>query len=217
LTDLRKVLHLPRDTGGGYKVTEIDLWRRAQLDGMISMLNLFTNPDSLTYNKWGASACQTAISMGRGFHCARKLCELNRAFFADWEVLPVNPFGDWNHSLLVNENIVNEITIYLLSLGNDITANNLMGFLHGDKIKEKYGIEHNISHKTACRYLQALGYRYHSTPKGQYVDGHEREDVVLYQNKVFLLKWKKFMNQMATWDKELNEYLPSGGGKRIIA
>ena len=54
-------------------------------------------------------------------------------------------------------------------------------------------------------------------PKGQYVDGHERKDVVLYQKKVFLPKWKKFMNQMATWDKELNEYLPTGVGRRIIA
>ena len=217
LTDLQKILHIPRDTGRGYKVTEIDLWRRVRLESMISMLNMFTNPNSLTYNKWGASACQTAIAMGRGSHCARRLCELNRGFFANRDVLPINPFGDWNHSLLFNENIVNEITIHLLSLGNDITAKKLMDFLHGNDIKEKYGIENNISHKTACRYLQALGYRYHSTPKGQYVDGHEREDVVLYRTKVFLPKWKKFMNQMATWDKELNEYLPSDGGKRIIA
>jgi hypothetical protein len=196
---------------------EFDLWRRVRLEGMILMLNMFTNPNSLTYNKWGASACQTAIGMGRGCHCARKLCELNHGFFANQKVLPINPFGDWNKSLLFNENIVNEISIHLLSLGNDITAKKLMDFLHGGDIKEKYGIENNISHKTACRYLQTLGYRYHSTPKGQYVNGHEREDVVLYRRKVFLPKWKNFMDRMATWDKELNEYLPSGDEKRIIA
>jgi hypothetical protein len=48
LTDLQNILHRPRDTGGGYKVTEFDLWRRARLEGMISMLNMFTNPNSLT-------------------------------------------------------------------------------------------------------------------------------------------------------------------------
>jgi len=77
-----------------------------------------------------------------------------------------------------------------------------MDFLHQADIKEKYGIECDISHKTACRYLQALGYHYQSTPKGQYVDGHEREDIVTHREKVFLPKWKKFMDWMAAWDKD---------------
>jgi hypothetical protein len=98
----------------------------------------------------------------------------------DREVLPLNPYGDWNESLLVNENIVNEINIYLLSLRNEITAIKLMDFLHRNDIKEKYRIERDITHKTACRYLHALGYRFQHTPKGQYVDGHERGDVVAY-------------------------------------
>lgn len=181
------------------------------------MLNMFINPQSLTYNQWGASAFQTAVGMGRGTGCARQLCELNRAFFGDRKVLPINPYGDWNKSLLVNENIVNETSIYLLSLGNEITAKKLMDFFHRVDIKEKYGIQRDISHKTACRYLQALGYRYQSTPKGQYVDGHEREDVITYREKVFLPKWKKLFDRMATWDKDHNEYLPTGAGKRVIA
>ena len=115
------------------------------------------------------------------------------------------------------ENLVNEISIYLLSLGNDITAKELMDFLHRADIKEKYGIERDISHKIACRYLQALGYCYQSMPKGQYVDGHEREDVVAYRKEVFLPKWKKFMDRMVEWDKDLKEHLPSGEGKRVIA
>jgi len=136
---------------------------------------------------------------------------------ADRKVLPINPYGDWNELLLVNENLVNEISIYLLSLGNDITATKLMDFLHRTDTKEKYGIEWDISHKTACWYLQALGYRYQSMPKGQYVDGHERDDVVAYQKKVFLPKWKEIMDWMAVWDKDLKEHLPSGEGKRVIA
>ena len=160
LKDLKKILYPERDTGYGYKDPELDLWHRARLDGMFSMLNMFINPQSLTYNQWGASAYQTAIRMGWGTHCARWLCELNRASFTDRKVIPINPYGDWNKSLLVNENIVNEISIYLLSLGNEITAKKLMNFFHQVDIKKRYGIERDISHKTACRYLQALGYRY---------------------------------------------------------
>ena len=173
LEDLKKILSPRRDTGRGYKDPEINLWRRARLEGMNSMLHMFTNQQSCTYNQWGASACQTAIGTSRGRHCAQQLCELNHAFVADWKVLPINLYGDWNESLLVEDNLVNEISIYLLSLGNEITAVKLQDFLHRPEIKEKYGIEHNIGHKTACQYLQALGYHYQLALKGQYVDGHE--------------------------------------------
>jgi hypothetical protein len=216
LKGLKKILHPIRETGRGHKDPEFDLWCHARLEGMMSMLSMFTNIQSRTYNQWGASACQAAIGMGRGRHCARRLCELNRAFLADKEILPLNPFGDWNESLLVDEYIVNEINVYLLSLGNEITARKLMDFLHGKEIKEKYGIERNISHKTACRYLRVLGYRFQYTPKGQYVDGHERGDVVAYRNKVFLPKWRKFMNRMASWDKDLKEHLPPEDQKRVV-
>lgn len=216
---LKKVLHPNQGPPGrGYKDPHIDLWRRARLEGMMSMLNMFTNVQSLTYDQWGASANQVAIGMGRGEYCAHRLCELNRAFIDNKEVLPINPYGDWNESLLVDKNIVNEINIYLLSLGNEITAKKLMEFLHRRDFKERYGIERDISHKTACRYLHALGYRFQYTPKGQYVDGHEREDVVTYRNTVFLPKWRKIVNRLASWDRNLTKHLPPtmDSEKRVI-
>ncbi len=96
--------------------------------------------------------------------------------------------------MLVDENLQNEINIYLLSIGNEITAKRLMDFLRQLDIKEKYGIEQDISHKTACWYLHTLGYRYKATPKGQYADGHEREVVVFYQQNVFLSQWWELRN-----------------------
>jgi len=46
LQDLRKILHPPHDTGQGYKDPEFDLWSQGWLNGMVSMLNIFTNPQS---------------------------------------------------------------------------------------------------------------------------------------------------------------------------
>ena len=74
--------------------------------------------------------------MGRGRHSARRLRELSRAFISDREVLPINPYGDWNESLLIDENLRNEISIFLLSIGNEISAKKLMDFLHQSDIKE---------------------------------------------------------------------------------
>ena len=204
-----------RDTGRGYKNPELDIWCCACIEGMCSMLYMFMNQESHTYNKWGASACQAAIGLDQERQCAWWLCKLNCAYFTDQMILPINPYGNWNKSLLVEDNIVNEINIYLLSLRNNISASKLVDFLCHQEIKDKYGIERNISHKTACQYLQALGYHYQATPKGQYVDRHEREDVVMYWKEVFLPKWKEFMDRMTTWDKDLKEHLPPGG-KRVI-
>jgi len=108
---------------------------------MQSMLLMYTDSKSRTYNNWGASSCQTAIGMGRGPHCICCLQELCRAFIEDRKVLPVNPYGDWNESMLVDENLQNEISIYLLSIRNEISAKKLMKFLSQPDIKEKYGID----------------------------------------------------------------------------
>jgi hypothetical protein len=216
LKDLEPLIRPKRQTGAGYQDPELDLWTRARLDGMQSLLRMYTNPDSRTYNHWSASSYQTAIGLGRGQHCARRLRELCRAFITNREVLPINPYGDWNESMLVDENLRNEIGIYLLSIGNEISAKKLMDFLRQPEIREKYGIEKNISHKTACRYLNSLGYRYKATPKGQYADGHERKDVVFYRDNVFLPQWSHFQNRMATWDERLVESAPAGPGRRVI-
>lgn len=64
MEDLKMILHPSRKTGRGYKDPEIDLWRHARLEGMMSTFYMFTNPQSLTYNQWGASAYQAAIGMG---------------------------------------------------------------------------------------------------------------------------------------------------------
>jgi len=34
-----------------------------------------------------------------------------------------------------------------------------------------------------------MGYQWQKTPHGQYVDGHEREDMVKYWQEVFLSAW----------------------------
>jgi len=158
LTDLKPLLRPKQQTGAGYQDPDLDLWTRAWIEGMLSMLLMYTDSKSRTYDNWGASSCQTAIGMGRGLHCARHLRELCRAFIEDRKILPVNPYGDWNESMLADENLRNEISIYLLSIGNEISAKKLMEFLCQSDIKEKYGIEKSISHKAACRYLNSLGY-----------------------------------------------------------
>lgn len=73
LEDLQIAIRPKRQTGRGYQDPNLNLWTQARLEGMQSLLLLYTNTKSLTYDNWGASSCQAAIGMGRGQHCARRL------------------------------------------------------------------------------------------------------------------------------------------------
>jgi hypothetical protein len=51
--------------------------------------------------------------------------------------------------------------------------------------------------------MKKLDYRWTKTGlKGQYVDGHEREDVVSYRQNVFLSGMKHVRNHTRNWDRE---------------
>ena len=190
LQDLRKILHPPRKKGTGHVDPELNIFVRTRLEGMQTMLNFYVNKQSRTYNSWTASLCQAAVSLSRGLHCAWQLHKLTRQYIKDCTMLPLNPYGDWNETMLVNEDLTNEINIYLLSIGNEISGEKLRDFVNSDDVRSWHGIDRKISMRTAQRYLKVLGYRYGAPKKDQYVDGHECEDVVFYQEQVFLPQWQ---------------------------
>ena len=216
--DLQKLLKPPRKTGPGYTDPGLDHFVRSRMEGMLSFLNLYTNPHSKTYKSWGASSLQAAITMSRGRYCARQLRRLTRQFIKDRTVLPVNPYGQWNESMLVDEDLANDINLYLQEIGKEISARKLMEYLAQDEVKARHGITKPISERTARRYLNSLGYRFTAPKKGQYADGHEREDVVYYRQQQFLPEWRRIQNRMECWvtADALPEYGPKMPGLRVI-
>ncbi|KZP25557.1 hypothetical protein FIBSPDRAFT_684924, partial [Athelia psychrophila] len=51
---------------------------------------------------------------------------------------------------------------------------------------------------------------------GQYVDGHEREDVVYHRQSVFLPAWNTMECRMRAWTKDNIEVDNGEGGRRIV-
>jgi hypothetical protein len=100
-----------------------------------------------------------AIGLGHGNHCARVLVQLARQYILDRDVLPVNPYGGWNRSMLADEDLDDDIRQHLQSLGNEITTDKLVSFLHDPEVCGKHGIDKKVSERTARRYLNDLGYR----------------------------------------------------------
>ncbi|KAF8800309.1 hypothetical protein BYT27DRAFT_7117577 [Phlegmacium glaucopus] len=182
------------------------------------MLNFYTHKQSLTYDAWAASSIQASLGLGKGLHCACRIRRLTRQFIKDHTVLPINPYGDWNESMLVDEDLCNDINLYLQEIGKEISAKKLVDFLAREDGRSKHGIEKQISERTARRYLNTLGYRWSTPKKGQYADGHEREDVVYYREQVFLPQWRHIQDRMECWigPDAKPEQGPKMPGLRII-
>jgi hypothetical protein len=113
LEDLKDLLHPRRKKVPGHTDPKINHFVRTRMEGMQSLLNFYTNLLSMTYEKWSASSRQASISLGRERYCARHFRHLVRQFIKDRKVLPIKPYGQWNESLLVDEDLANEINIYL--------------------------------------------------------------------------------------------------------
>ncbi|KAJ7094093.1 hypothetical protein C8R44DRAFT_890463 [Mycena epipterygia] len=144
----------------GYKDPDVSAFSRNRLMGIWAMLNFYVTPlEGGTYCQWGASARLAAHGLGRGKHCARVLAALSRQFILTREVLDVNPYGDWNNSMLADEDLANDIRLHLQSLGKEITADKLADYLNDPVVRAEHSIDKPVSLTTARRYLDELGYR----------------------------------------------------------
>ncbi|KAF7327022.1 hypothetical protein MKEN_00277100 [Mycena kentingensis (nom. inval.)] len=188
--------------GVGYHDCKLDPLRRARVHGIRAVLALFTDEGSLTFGQWGESTKMAAIAMHRGPHCARVLAELSRQYIIDRSVAELNPYGKWTNNMLVHEDVKADVVTYLQSLGRYITAEKLQMFLCSPEFKQRHGIEKDVGLKTACRYLDELGYRFTSPKVGQYTDGHERPDVVEYRNKVYLPRYFELQERVKGYDND---------------
>ncbi|KAG6886806.1 hypothetical protein C0995_004483, partial [Termitomyces sp. Mi166 len=167
LKNLMDTLRGPlRGKGGGYKKPDLDPFVYIWLEGMHAFLNLYTNSQSATYEKWAASSFQASIGLGRGRYCTCTLCCLACAYVHDCIVLPINSYGDWNETSLVDEDLCNDIMLYLQELGNNITAQKLVEYLSRPEVKKKHGIARSISLRTAQHYLKLLGFCFCPNSKG---------------------------------------------------
>jgi hypothetical protein len=53
--------------------------------------------------------------------------------------------------------------------------------------------------------MKRMDYRWVQDHRGQYVDGHEREDVVDYRQNIFLKRWAEEEGKMRSWGKDNEE------------
>jgi len=148
-----------RGKASGYYQPLHDPFVRKLLEGIHSMLHFYINLSSAMYAKWGDSASMAALGLGHGKHCARVLSQLACQYILDRKALPVNPYSEWNKSMLADEDLADDIRLHLQSLGKEITVDKLVAYLDDPEVCRKHGINKKISERTAHRYLNELGYQ----------------------------------------------------------
>ena len=128
---------------------------------------------------WMAASEQTACVLGRGSNLAWNLQIWSRAFITDRD-LPISSSGQCNESLLQDKTLAQEIKLHLEGIGKYAKAMDIVHFLDTLEMKERLNRKTTIGITTANHWMHELGFSWGNAPKGQYVDGHEREDTVAY-------------------------------------
>ncbi|KAI0629343.1 hypothetical protein C8Q77DRAFT_1017549, partial [Trametes polyzona] len=150
------------------------------------LLWIFTRP-GLSRSTWISASLQTAVAHEAGPSLAKTLRRWTCAFIADRHCLPFETRGVGSKmSLLDNDELKADIIAYLQGVGKYVRALDIVEFLSDPRVQIQHALHKTIGLSTAQTWMNELGYRWAKTPSGQFVDGHERDDVVKYRMDVFL-------------------------------
>ncbi|KAF9506364.1 hypothetical protein BS47DRAFT_1374139 [Hydnum rufescens UP504] len=161
-----------------------------------------------TVAAWTQSSLIAAKAAGKGPWLACRVREWTRAFIMDRNALPSNIYGQWRVSALADEDLASEIHLHLQSKGKFIAAIDVICYLDTPEVKSRFGLTKTISLRTAQQWMKVMQYRWQKQPQGQYVDGHERVDVIAYRQMIF--------PSLREWDSDGNEIVGKPMGQRTV-
>lgn len=220
--DLSALLKPARTTGKGYRNADLDLGLRTRLEWMKIFLWVYVDEsndlvrDSIkAESRWIAASLRAATTAQKGVYFSRRLREWTRAFIANRKALPLT-----NHrgtkSILEREDVAQEIALHLQSLGKWIRALDIVQYTSRPEVKARLKLKKTISLATAKIWMGRMGYRWKKDPAVQYIDGHERDDVVYYRQTVFLPLWSTLEVRLRSWTADNIEVDRGEGGRRIV-
>ncbi|QRV89382.1 DDE superfamily endonuclease [Ceratobasidium sp. AG-Ba] len=206
LEKIGAILQPLRQDGNGHKPCKIKdeiLLRR--LNTMAMCLRLYCSED-LNY-KFTHSSEVAAIGAGYSPRYGKQLRQYIRRFI-DTGDLPEHMFSG-NTSKTQDDALASDIKQHLDTKGLHAKAADIINYLAQVEIQQKFNLKNAPSLRTAQRWMNDFGYTWGNAPKGQYVDGHERDDVVHYRQFRFIPAWSRLEKRMRAYDsKTMQELSP---------
>lgn len=109
--------------------------------------------------------------------------------------------------MLEHEDIKEAIQLQLRAhtQGKNMTAADVVEVVATPELQAQFTeagiIKPSISERTARRWLSRLDWQYGQPQKGMYIDGHEREDVVIYR-QAFVKRWEEYQKRFHLYDND---------------
>ncbi|KAF8706049.1 hypothetical protein RHS03_05255, partial [Rhizoctonia solani] len=202
LKELEYIILPPRQSGIGYKPPKLDQYTHRRLNSIASCLRLYCNP-TLGWTFTRASEI-AAIANSHSPKYGAKIRQFIQTFIETGN-LPMNNYGVSNHSILENEDLASKIKAHIQSKGKYVKAEDIVKYMQKPEVRERFKTEEVPCLRTAQRWMRDLQYRWTKDPKGQYTDGHEREDVVNYCNNTFIPNWTQLEKRMRFYNSNTME------------
>ncbi|EIM82662.1 uncharacterized protein STEHIDRAFT_64499, partial [Stereum hirsutum FP-91666 SS1] len=107
--------------------------------------------------------------------------------------------------MLEDGDLAQELFNHLQSIGAYVRAQDIVDYLARPEVRARHNLKDTVGLSTAKRWMHIMDYRWKKTPSGQYVDGHEREDVVQYRQKKFLPTLFELLANAQIWKEGVAE------------
>ena len=119
-----------------YKESKVEAWGKKVLKELKVFFNLITAANSKVKGRWMEASKQAAVAACKPTkHQERKLREEAKKFISTHDV-PKNPYGAWSMARIdANEELAQEINIYLQEKGKYVKANDIAEYLNKPEVQ----------------------------------------------------------------------------------
>lgn len=199
--DLDLLLRPRRKSGVGHKLFTGNDQLQLHMEQMKIFLHFYVHPFEEKVLTWTLASVRVAQAFQKGTYHARKLRKWTRAFIKDRHDLPYSYVPTWSISLLDHGDLREKLLDHLRTVGKYVCSLDVVEWTALPETQATYGLQGPISLSTAQVWMKKLDYRWRKSPNGQYIDGHEREDVTTYRQQVYLPKLTSFEPYTRKYDQ----------------
>ncbi|KIK75976.1 hypothetical protein PAXRUDRAFT_171134, partial [Paxillus rubicundulus Ve08.2h10] len=156
---------------------------------------------------WSSASLQAVHAQQSTAYHAKNLQKWSKVFINDRKALPLSGNGKSLKSRIDDDDVATDIALHLQGLGKYVRSQDIIDYIQQPGIQKCLQIKKLPHLATAKRWMKKMGYRWTKKPSGQYVDGHERDDVVYYYQMTFLPAWQALEHRTRKWLADNSELL----------